>query len=226
MKKIVSLFAVFVLVLTTSGCSMDVKRIDNKSVNEIVDTVFSQKKDLKNVSLDGYTYYLPKGVQLINKRQYNSILKKDQNMMYLYVDVISYYHKVENHQFVVNSNAYLSRKIMFNKNSGYLEINQIDGKYFVEFMYNYAKIEAYVELDQLESITTDMATILSSIQFNDTILETIVGEHVLDYREETFNIFEPTREEDAFLKYVEESEKKNKEDIENEDHIDIDKETE
>lgn len=223
MKKLAILFSISVLFLAT-GCSIDVKRLDNLSYSEIVDTILNQKITLKNVSFDGYTYYLPKGVQLHRKSQYNSILYDRGNPLYLYVDIISYYHKVDNQAFTANSEAFLSKEIYQNKKKGYIEINEIRGKYFVEFMYNYAKIEAYVSKENLQEMLIDMSTILASIQFHDTILETLVGEHVLDYKEETFNIFKPSRDEDSFLKYIEEYDTRYKEDEEwkNEDSIDID----
>ena len=48
-----------------------------------------------------------------------------------------------------------------------------------------------------------MAYILNSIQYQDIVLETLIGNQTLDYNEENFNIFKPKREEGSFLDYEE-----------------------
>ena len=70
-------------------------------------------------------------------------------------------------------------------------------------MYNYSKIEAYVEKKDLNKTITQMAYVLNSIKFNDSILDSLVGEKSLDYSEEEFNIFKPNGEQSDFLDYVE-----------------------
>ena len=144
--------------------------------------------------------------------------------MYLYVDVYSYYHKVD-FTYEVNSDSYYSQAIDLYGKKGYLEITQISTNYFVEFMYNYAKIEAYVDEEDLKKTVTQMGYILNSVDFKDTILDTLIGENELDYNEENFNIFKPTREEGDFLDYEEQYD--NGEDqIIDEDNIDLELGTE
>ena len=67
-----------------------------------------------------------------------------------------------------------------------------------------------------------MAYILNSVQFQDTILSTLIGDNTLDYSEENFNIFKPRREEGSFLDYVEEDLSDSSDDyITDEDQIDL-----
>lgn len=219
MKKILMILSLAFLV---SGCSM--VTIEDQSFDEILHSVIQEKFQLENVSLEGYSYYLPKGVLLKRSSSLNSELYYNHRKMYLYVDVYSYYHKVD-FTYEVNPDSYYSQAIDLYGKKGYLEITQISTNYFVEFMYNYAKIEAYVDEEDLKKTVTQMAYILNSVDFKDTILDTLIGENELDYNEENFNIFKPTREEGDFLDYEEQYD--NGEDqIIDEDNIDLELGTE
>lgn len=219
MKKILMILSLAFLV---SGCSMVM--IEEQSFDEILHSVIQENFQLENVSLEGYSYYLPKGVLLKRSSSLNSELYYNHRKMYLYVDVYSYYHKVD-FTYEVNPDSYYSQAIDLYGKKGYLEITQISTNYFVEFMYNYAKIEAYVDEDDLKKTVTQMAYILNSVDFKDTILDTLIGENELDYNEENFNIFKPTREEGDFLDYEEQYD--NGEDqIIDEDNIDLELGTE
>lgn len=197
MKK---LFIVLSLTLLFSGCS--IVRINEQSYEEIIKDIFTPDFHLKNVSLEGYSYYLPKGVLLKKNHLLNSVLYYNHRKLYLYVDALSYYHHVES-DYQENEDSYYSLKIDQNGKQGYLEITQISTKYFVEFMYHYAKVEAYVEEEDLKKTITQMAYILNSIQYQDVVLDTLIGDQTLDYNEENFNIFKPKREEGSFLDYEE-----------------------
>ena len=72
------------------------------------------------------------------------------------------------------------------------------------FRVNYSKIEALVKERNLEYAITNSIKILSSVQYNDVILDTLIGEKTLDYKEEAYNFFESKREEGTFLDYIEE----------------------
>ena len=219
MKKILVILSLAFLV---SGCSM--VTIEDQSFDEILHSVIQEDFQLENVSLEGYSYYLPKGVLLKRSSSLNSELYYNHRKMYLYVDVYSYYHKVD-FTYAVNPDSYYSQAIDLYGKKGYLEITQISTNYFVEFMYNYAKIEAYVDEEDLKKTVTQMAYILNSVDFKDTILDTLIGENELDYNEENFNIFKPTREEGDFLDYEEQYD--NGEDqIIDEDNIDLELGTE
>ena len=219
MKKILVILSLAFLV---SGCSM--VTIEDQSFDEILHSVIQEDFQLENVSLEGYSYYLPKGVLLKRSSSLNSELYYNHRKMYLYVDVYSYYHKVD-FTYEVNPDSYYSQAIDLYGKKGYLEITQISTNYFVEFMYNYAKIEAYVDEEDLKKTVTQMGYILNSVDFKDTILDTLIGENELDYNEENFNIFKPTREEGDFLDYEEQYD--NGEDqIIDEDNIDLELGTE
>jgi hypothetical protein len=60
-------------------------------------SLLTKKVKIYNVYYEGYKYYLPKGMSFVDKEEYNAILKDgNNNVYYMYVDAISYYHKVKN----------------------------------------------------------------------------------------------------------------------------------
>ena len=189
------------LILLTSGCSL--VYVNEQPIEEIVNTILVDSgTKLKSNSFDGYSYFLPQGVNLHMNDAGNSILYYNHQKMYLYVDIVSYYHHVDS-DYQENANSYYSLAINQNGNKGYLEITEISNRYFIEFMYHYSKIEAYVSKSDLEKTVTTMAYILNSIQFQDSVLESLIGNNLLNYSEEQFNIFKPNSSSNNFLDYIE-----------------------
>lgn len=199
MKKII--FLITLLVFFT-GCS--IKNINSYDINDIIDDALAVEDSVTNVIFDGYKYYLPRGIKIIDKKDYNSKLLSSGNYYYLYVDVISYYHKAELN-YSSDDNLYFSKRISYQGKEGYVEITESeDDNYFLKIVYNYAKIEAYVNSSFLNNAVYDSIRILSSVIYNDKVLSTIIGDNVLDYQEEEFSLFDSKREDGTFLDYIEE----------------------
>ena len=155
MKKMLLLACLLLL----CGCS--VVRIDTNSVDNIVSVILSKNNDLYNQIGKGYKYYVPRGVSYIDTADYNDVLYSNGNYYYLYIDIISYYHNISK-EYVVDPDAYYSRKIDINGKQGYLEINQQDnGRYFIEFMYNYSKIEVLADRDDINDIVLNTSYIIN-----------------------------------------------------------------
>ena len=199
MKKVLLLC----LLLLLTGCS--VVRIDTSSVDNIVNVVLSKNNQLYNHIGKGYKYYIPRGVSYIDTNDYNDVLYSNGIYYYLYIDVISYYYdKVQ--QYEVNENAYYSKSISINDKEGYLEINkQDDDRYFIEFMYNYSKIEVIAEYEQINDIVLNATYILSTIKFNDNVIKAMLDDNFLA-SEEKYDIFTSKKETNDFLKLEEEVE--------------------
>lgn len=198
MKKLIVLLSILTLSLT--GCAS----LNTNSIDKVIETVMKKNSKLKNVNFEGYSYYVPRGLKFLNKNEYNAYLSDQyNNNYYLYVDVISRYHKVEQ-KYKVDKKAYYSKEIKTKDKFGYLEINEVKDYYFIEAMLNYTKIEAYVSKDNLTDALTDISSILSSVKYNDKVLDTIVGENILNYKEENYNIFETKKNTSDFLDYVKE----------------------
>ncbi len=197
MKKIlIVFFSIFLL----TGCTF--VNIEKDSIEDIINTVIEKDINLYNNVFEGYKFYVPRGLKIIDKNKYNSKILFKDDTFYLYVDVVSYYYKTKK-TFISSTTNYLSKELRFNDKLGYIDITETEDKYFVEFMYNYAKIEAYIDKKYLNEAVLNMAYILSSIQYNEKVIDTLIGENVLDYQEEKYDIFESKRENSNFLEWIE-----------------------
>lgn len=73
-------------------------------------------------------------------------------------------------------------------------------------MYNYGKIEAFVKENEIKSAIINMSSILKSLEFNRTVLESLIGNNVLNYKEDTYDVMKPkgsTATKDTYLEYEE-----------------------
>ena len=158
-------------------------------------------------------------MKLVDKNDYNSkILFKGDNY-YLFVDIVSYYHKVDL-VYEENQNYFLSKKIDYNGKKGYIEIQQKDEEtYFIKIEYNYSKIEGTVKSENLNQGIYNSIKVLGSVTYNDNIINSMVGENALTYEEEEFNLFESKREEGSYLDYIEEYDDTNENKIKDDDFL-------
>ena len=197
MKKVLCMLAT---VLLLCGCS----KINDKNYDELINSVVASNYKMENTYRTGYKYYTPTNMDILNTLDYNETLADDNYKYYFYVDVVSYYNRViEN--YTEDEKAVYSKKINYEDKYGYIEINKWkNGKYLLEIMYNYAKIEVIVDEENIKSAITNAMVVLSSVKYNNNILESIVGENVLATKEIEFNIFETKKNESNFLKVSEE----------------------
>ena len=196
MKKLLVTFLISLCFIT--GCS--VVKVSGKGVSDIFDTILYVDNKLGNTFMEGYSLYLPKGIKIIDKSDYNLKIKDNKNYYYLYVDTVAYYYKVEN-AFVPNNNHFFSKKIDKDGKIGYIDVTLNGNYYFIVIMYNYTKIETYVKKEDFESSIINMCSILSSVKYNDKVIEVHVGNEKMTTQEERFNIFDSNIENDNFLKY-------------------------
>ncbi|HIT10986.1 MAG TPA: hypothetical protein IAC24_05250 [Candidatus Onthousia faecigallinarum] len=201
MKKILILI---LLICLATGCT----NLSNQDLDGIVSSMLEKENTLYNVVFDGYKYYLPKGLKFVSKDDYNAhLLDGKNNSFYLYVDVLSYYNNTKL-DYEENKDAYYSKKLDYRNQEGYLEITEIgeNGYYFIEYMYHYGKMEAYVKEEDIKDAVTYMSSVLSSLTFNRTVLETLIGNNIIDYKEETYDVMKPKGNnvtQDTYLDYVE-----------------------
>lgn len=202
MKEKLIILTISVFLLT--GCT----NLTNMSVDELTDVMLNDETNLSNNVFEGYKYYIPRGLRLTEKDEYNVSLQDEyNNTYYFYIDVISYYNE-EELEYKVNNKAYFSKELNYNNKKGYLEITKIEdtNAYFIEYMYNYGKIEAFVKENEINSAIINMSSILSSLEFNRTVLESLIGNNVLNYTEDTYDVMQPkgsTATKDTYLEYEE-----------------------
>ncbi len=202
MKKILVLATLLILL---TGCS--ISKVDSRSFDSIINTILYKDVDLSNTSYEGYKLYKPRGTMVNEKKEYNLEIRDKKNSYYLYVDIVSYYYKTKaTHE--IDSNIFYSKNLNYKNNFGYIDITKLDNKkYFLEVMYNYAKIEMIVDEDNLYDAFTNVCYMLSSIKFNDSAIKYKLSHRELETTTEEFNIFKSKKSEDNFLKYVEEFDK-------------------
>lgn len=196
MKKIVILLCLLVF---TTGCT--ISKIDVNNRDNMLDVALKQDITLFNKVSKGYKYYLPKGISLLDYKEYNETLYSNSNKYYLYVDVISYHYKI-NKRYTKNNNIEYSKIINHNGKTGLLEIQKQEDKYYILYEYNYAKIEAVVKESEINEAIMNMSYILSSIKYNDIVIDSLVGENVLEFKEEKYEVEKPKENENTFLDYV------------------------
>lgn len=194
MKKII----IILLIILSTGCT--IVRIDTKSIDNTINVVLSKDNKLFNRIGKGYKYYVPRDVNYIDNNDLNDKLYSNGNYYYLYIDVISYYYnkKVDYEE---TKDAYYSKKLNYGDKFGYLEINKIEDKYLIEFMYNYAKIEALVEEDKINDVILNSSYILSTIKFNSNVIKLMLDDNYFTNKEEQYDIFTSQKTTNKFLEY-------------------------
>ncbi len=190
MKKVL----IIICLLFITGCS-DIRK---QSYDDIINNI-ATRANKDNVYRTGYSYYLPRGMQVADSTLYNEAITDARYKYYLYVDIVSYYKKVTK-DYSVNDNALVSKKLDYDGKFGYVEVNLLkNDKYLVEIMYNYAKIEVIVDKSNLNEAMLSIINILKSVEYNDSIIANLMGDDVLNFSEEEFNIFNTKGSESNYL---------------------------
>ena len=183
MKKIILLI---ICLLFISGCS----NIQSSSYEKIINDVLKSNKKIYNEYRNGYKYYLPRGLNISGSNVYNEKFSTNHNEYYLFVDFVGYKNKTTS-TYEINDNSYYSYEIKYKDNFGYLEINETKDKFYIEMMYNYAKIEIVTDKEYLNEEIYNSIVILSSIKYNDIVIDKLMSDEELNYKEMPYNIFTP-----------------------------------
>ena len=75
--------------------------------------------------------------------------------------------------------------------------------YVIEFVYNYAKIEAMVSEEDINEVVLNASYILSTVQFNNDVIKLMLNETYFTNKEETYDIFEDKEDRTSSSNLVE-----------------------
>ena len=196
MKKIILIFS---LALVLTGCS--IVRIDTSKIDNILNVILTKENKLYNQVGQGYKYYLPGGVTYIDSDDLNDILYCNGTYYYLYIDAISYHYQTEI-DYKEKTSSYYSKLISTSdgfKSSGYLEINEKNNLYYIEFVYNHAKIEAMVSEDKLNDTVLNASYILSTVKYNNDIIEIMLEDDYFTNKTGKYNDYNSKDESEKFI---------------------------
>lgn len=183
MKKVIILFF---LLFMLSGCT--VVRIDTTDIDNIINVILSKDNKLYNQVGKGYKYYVPRGVTYIDTNELNDKLYSNGNYYYLYIDVINYYYQTDIN-YKKNKKSYYSNDFEINGKKGYLQIDKYGDKYLIKFVYNYAKMETYVDKEDINNAVLNCSYILSTIKFNHNVIKLMLDDDYFTSREEKYDKF-------------------------------------
>lgn len=201
-KKIIVLICTLFLV----GCTST--NINKLTLEEIIDNEIKEENNYTNVNNKGYKYYLPKEFNVSENNNYIQVLSSNNNRYYMNINLVSYHYKniiasthdVDDYEYYEFEN---------NDKKGYLKIEKDGDDFFVELCYNYAIIEVEVKESELRYAISRSIEILSSIKYNDLVIEKYIVDNNIDESETIYKIPEPENKEDKknVLEYIEEQEK-------------------
>ena len=204
MKKRLRYIILLLFLFCLSGCT--IVRIDASSIDTIIDVVLSKNNKLYNQVGKGYKYYIPRGVSYIDTVDFNEKLISDGTEYYLYIDAVSYYNETDP-VYEYNPNIYYSRDFVINDKKGYLEITRTENdKYFINFVYNYARIQAMVKEEEINEVVLNSSYMLSTVKFNNDVIKIMLNEEYFTNKEEEYTLFEKTNDTTNFLEYIDEVE--------------------
>lgn len=199
MKKKI-LLVLFLMLLT--GCVRT--DINNGDYKELVSQVINNKTNGTNEVANGYRFYVPKGVRFIENDSNNQIFMGMGTKIYMYVDITSYYYKNSlNYKEIEDS--YYSSKVSSGDKTGFIKITKTDDdKFYVEIVYNYAKVEVYTDQYNLNDIITLSSILLNNISYNDNIIENLLDDNHNSGSDITYNIDKPEDASSDFTQYLNE----------------------
>lgn len=199
MKKKI-LLVLFLMLLT--GCVRT--DINNGDYKELVSQVINNKTNGTNEVANGYRFYVPKGVRLIENDSNNQIFMGMGTKIYMYVDITSYYYKnLLNYKDIEDS--YYFSKVSSGDKTGFIKITKTDDdKFYVEIVYNYAKVEVYTDQYNLNDIIALSSILLNNISYNDNIIENLLDDNHNSGSDITYNIDKPEDASSDFTQYLNE----------------------
>jgi hypothetical protein len=180
--KYIKIFVLLLSVFVLSGCV----NVKTDSIEQITKYITSSKRELYNNYNRGYKFYIPKGLSASKTDNLNVIIKSQNYDYYLYVDLVSYYNKVE---FTYNTDSSLYYSSNIKGKDGLLNITKLYDGYLIHIQYNYAKLEVVVSEKEIKNALSNALIIVNSIKYNDNTIRAMLDEGVLSTNEKVVEVF-------------------------------------
>lgn len=206
MKKYLFIVVIVVTMFAT-GCV----KINDASIDTLVDETINSKYKLYNHINSGYKYYLPRNLKSTVTDEYNEIIKSKYYDFYLYVDLVAYHNK-KTSIYEEDNELFYSKLIDKDEKSGIINVKDIGNEYLIKIIYNYAKIEVKCEHKDLNEVVTESLVILSSITYIDDVIASNLNKNEFASAEEQVNIFDEASVETNYLDEVDDTYKGNEDD--------------
>ena len=181
-NKYIKIFVLLLSVFVLSGCV----NVKTDSIEQITKYITSSKRELYNNYNRGYKFYIPKGLSASKTDNLNVIIKSQNYDYYLYVDLVSYYNKVE---FTYNTDSSLYYSSNIKGKDGLLNITKLYDGYLIHIQYNYAKLEVVVSEKEIKNALSNALIIVNSIKYNDNTIRAMLDEGVLSTNEKVVEVF-------------------------------------
>lgn len=182
-NKYFKFFVIIIALFTLSGCV----HVNRDSYDVIANNIIDSNVQIYNHYDRGYKHYIPRGLSVKQSNEYNEIIKSNKYEYYLYVDLVSYFNKIQ-FEYKTNENAYYSTLIR--DGQGVIDIIQKDENYLVVVQYNYAKIETLVKEHDIKVAVSNSLIMLSTINYNNEVIQAMLDEGVLSLNERKVDIFD------------------------------------
>lgn len=182
-------YIMLIMLLLLTGC-VSISNVTDYKI--IMNDIVSTDSKLYNKTSKGYKYYLPKGLNLVSNDDFNQKIIVNDTVMYVYVDIVSYYYKSNDNYDDNCSECWYYAYLNNEEKNGYIKINkQDDNKYLMEIMYNYAKVEVITNYDDLAMMTSYASSILASIDYNDVVINDIMNKNYFSSIEKSYELEKP-----------------------------------
>lgn len=194
MKKVIVILSVFLLAGCTAYSSSTL------TMERAIGSVIESGPKYTNTNGKGYKYYKPRDFSVLEEKDFNLVLLNNGYNFYFNVDLNGYYNSKSNNykiDYVVDNEVYFSYRFSYNNIDGYISIRDAkNGYFYIKMLYNYSYIEVGVKEKDVKKAVVDSAIILSSINYNDKVIEKLIASRDLVSSESTYEIAKPKVEND------------------------------
>lgn len=194
MKKVLIILFVFLI----SGCTT--YSSNTLTMERAIGSVIESGEKYTNTNGKGYKYYKPRDFSVLEEKDFNLVLLNNGYNFYFNVDPHAYYNAKNNNykiDYTIDNELYYSYKFSYDAKDGYISIRDAkNGYFYIKMLYNYSCIEVGVKEKDIKKAVIDSAIILSSINYNDKVIEKLIASRDLVSNESAYEIEKPKVESD------------------------------